>query len=50
MIDGWSHIWNKRISETMKLGELFKKVQESRWKWYGPLVKKNLLERDYDSN
>ena len=36
-------IWNERIRGTTKVGEISKKVQESRLKWYG-LV----LRREYE--
>ena len=33
-------IWNERIRGTTKVGEISKKVQESRLKWYGHVLRR----------
>ena len=53
-MDDWSHqddrIRNERIRGTTKVGEIYKKVQESRSKWYGRVLKKRRRIRRQESD
>ena len=39
-LDLLDRIWNERIRGTTNVGEISKKVQESRLKWYGHVLRR----------
>ena len=43
-------IRNERIRGTTKVGEISKKVQESRLKWYGHVLRRQIRRQDSDGD
>ena len=43
-------IRNERIRGTTKVGEILKKVQESRLKWYGHVLRRRIRRQESDGN